>query len=402
MKKLILIPLLLLSLGIFAQSYTRRIIDLGMPTVGRPITATLYVSPDGDNSDGSSWAKAYTTINSALDAASTDANDLTAILLAPATYNINTTGDPTWSANVEILGSHRRWAILNNMHASATSILKLTGQASVTNLAFGQTGAVNGIILTNSAFRIRKCGFNSSACTSAVKGIHLDGSAATLIGGLIEDVRIIGHTTYTTGFYVNNVQYSDFKSIDSHGCLVGIDILHASTLNNFFTDSDLGGCATGIKIQASVMSMHFYNINFHENTANVDDNSSEHHHWNNINSELPTILAPTDLTGTEISCGNDEWGSDTEIRSAASATKPFKVVGYRLAPSNDETTMIRFSADSGTTFFTQDVFASKKDKATAGGAASDFIFNVGTRISASVYSPDTGRTINVWLEIQEI
>jgi len=28
--------------------------DLGMPTIGRTITATLFVSPNGNNSDGSS------------------------------------------------------------------------------------------------------------------------------------------------------------------------------------------------------------------------------------------------------------------------------------------------------------------------------------------------------------
>jgi len=28
---------------------------LGMPTVGRPVTTTLYVSPGGDDTDGSSW-----------------------------------------------------------------------------------------------------------------------------------------------------------------------------------------------------------------------------------------------------------------------------------------------------------------------------------------------------------
>jgi len=33
--------------------------SLGMPTVSRAVTATLYVSPDGDGTDGSTWLKAY-------------------------------------------------------------------------------------------------------------------------------------------------------------------------------------------------------------------------------------------------------------------------------------------------------------------------------------------------------
>ena len=34
--------------------------------------------------------------------------------------------------------------------------------------------------------------------------------------------------------------------------------------------------------------------------------------------------------------------------------------------------------------------------------ATDFIFNANTRISASVYGGTAGKTIKVWLEIQEI
>ncbi|KKM01520.1 hypothetical protein LCGC14_1793660, partial [marine sediment metagenome] len=61
---------------------------------GRAYTATLFVSPDGDNSDGTILRKAFQTINAALDAASTDANDLTLIYISPhATYyDINLTG----------------------------------------------------------------------------------------------------------------------------------------------------------------------------------------------------------------------------------------------------------------------------------------------------------------------
>ena len=84
------------------------------------------------------------------------------------------------------------------------------------------------------------------------------------------------------------------------------------------------------------------------------------------------------------------------------ATKPFKVVTYHLAPSNDENTLTRLSADNGSTYFVTDIFATKKDKATGSGDATDFIFNTGTRISASVWSPVADRTVNIWLTIQEI
>jgi len=123
------------------QQYELDNSELGMPTVGRAVTDTLYVSPNGDNSDGSSWAKAFTTIQGALAVASTDADDCTAILVSPhATYyDIDTTGDPTYTGNYEIVGTHRIWAAIRNEHNNATSIFKFTGKVSLVNLALFST-----------------------------------------------------------------------------------------------------------------------------------------------------------------------------------------------------------------------------------------------------------------------
>jgi len=54
-----------------------------------------------------SWSYlSHSYIEDALDAASTDVDECTLILIAPhATYNINRTGDPTWSANVILQGT---------------------------------------------------------------------------------------------------------------------------------------------------------------------------------------------------------------------------------------------------------------------------------------------------------
>ena len=88
------------------------------------------------------------------------------------------------------------------------------------------------------------------------------------------------------------------------------------------------------------------------------------------------------------------------IGRAVTATKPFKVISYQLSPSHDENTLIRFSANSGSPYFTETIFAAKKNKASGSGDATDFIFNKGDRVSASVWSPDAGRTVTVWIEIQ--
>jgi len=49
-----------------------------------------------------------------------------------------------------------------------------------------------------------------------------------------------------------------------------------------------------------------------------------------------------------------------------------------------------------------DVFASSKNAASGVGSNSDFIFNANSRISASAWAGTAAKTINVWLEIQEI
>ena len=367
-------------------------------------TETLYVSPNGDDSDGSNWDKAYTTLNGALDAASIDVNDLTLILIAPnaSGYDMNTTGDPEWEANVEIRAPHRIWSPITNSHGSATSILKLTGKASVSDLSFGQTGTVDGLIMTSSGYRVRNCGFNSTACTGAVNGLHIDGSAGLLLGGKIEGCQFLGHATRTTAMNLQNTKILEAKYINIHDALIGLSINgDATPTDNFFEHIDIGACATGISI-ATGESAHFEEIRLHGNTINITETAITGNLWNNIQGELAVNIYPEDRAGIEVACGNTIWGSDVEIRAGVAATKPFKVIGYSLDPSNEESTLIRLSADSGSTFFVTDVFATKKGKASGGGTATDFIFSKDTRISASALSPDSGRTVNVWIEVQEI
>jgi len=278
--------------------------------------------------------------------------------------------------------------------------MKFTGKASMANLSINQTDCIRGVIFTNNGFRIKNCEFNSEDCGIAVTAIKIDGTNNDITGGIIEDIKIIGNSSYTTGLEIINCTINDFSHIHIHDCLEGIKISGTNSQNNIFDILDIGASATGIKIVEG-SAEHFYNVTFHGNTLNIND-IVDTNIWINLNGEFETTIYPINLTGISVPCGNGTWGADTEIRSSATATKPFKVLGYSLEPSDEESTLIRFSADSGVTFFAQDVFASKKDKASGGGNTTDFIFNAGDRISASVWSPTTGRTVNVWLEIQEI
>ena len=105
---------------------------------------------------------------------------------------------------------------------------------------------------------------------------------------------------------------------------------------------------------------------------------------------------------TVTSGGANAWGGDTELRSAATATKPFKVVGVHYVPTEDKFMQVRLSPDSGSTYFKSDQFQKMKDTGTSASAITDFIFNAGVRISASSRAIEANKTVAIWLDIQEI
>lgn len=389
-------------------------INLGMPTAGLPITNTIYVSELGDNSDGSSWEKAYNNVPTALDAALTGESYLNLILVGPkdTPYDFDEGGDPTWSANIEIIGPHRKWVAFTNTNYNATSILKLTGKVSIKNIAFSQSPvndkigilSLNGLIITNSSFRIRNCGFNSIDCISAITAITLDGSAEPLTGGIIENIKIVGNNSYTNAIDSENITECDFYSNHIHNCLSGYNIDGTGTTNNIWKTVDVGACVSGFTIKNGD-SHHFNSIYLHNNIININDQSTNNDsYWSDINGAFDIIVEPDDLVGISVVSGADDWGTPVLVRTAAAATKPFKMIGYTLSPSVEETMIIRFSTSSGATatYFTQSVFATKKDKASGNGPSTDFIFNVGTPIYASLHGSAITRTVDVWPNIQEI
>ena len=389
--------------------------DPASSTSGRACTAKLYVSPDGNNSDGSSWAKAFQTIQGALAVASTDANECTLIMVAPhATYyDIDTTGDPTWTGNYEIRGSHRLWAAIRNEHSGATSIFKFTGKVSLKDLALFSTdngvgGSTSGVIFTNSGYRIRHCGFNSESVTHACTAINIDGASAVvgfIRGGIIEDVQIQGHVTYTTGLYFNDAKVNVTRDVNFHACLKGVHIIHADSDQNYFYDLEIGDCATGLDLDAG-NEQHFEHIDFHGNTVNVADSTvgESDHMWASLHGAFSVEIEPDNTDGVAVACDGsaDTWGADTEIRAAAISTKPFRIVATHCEPSANRIFQVRFSANSGTPWYDKLQMSDARRESVAAPSGTEHIFNKGTRISASARDEDGGGSVNVWIEVQEI
>lgn len=378
---------------------------IGSSISGRAITDVLFVSPNGDNSNGSSWSRAYQTIQSALDAASTDADDCTLILIAPhATfYDINTTGDPTWSANVILMATHRLWAPIRNDHVGATSIMKFTGKASLMGLGIFQTGTTNGVIFTNGGFRIRRCGFNSESITAPATSIDIDGSAAFIRGGIMEDIQLRGHVSHTKGIRLNNAKINESDHLHIHECLTGLQIEHVDSDSNSFHDIEIGGCALGIDIDGG-NGQHFDNITFHNNTRNVDDEVGDHV-WDNIKGQFPISIYPDDFTGITVSSDAvaNTWGALTEIIAANAIDNPFRVVGVVFDPTDSQWSRVRFTGDAGSIYYDDIMFDASRQAGSNAPSGTEFIFNADTKIEAAAKVISAGPDdIKVWLAIQEI
>jgi hypothetical protein len=381
----------------------------GSAITGRAITATLYVSPNGDNSDGTSWTKAYTTIQGALNAASTDGDDMTLILISPhvTNYNINITGDPTWTGNYILKGGHKNFAQIKNTHASATSIMKFTGKVAIIDLYFDLGTGNNGLILEGAGFRCTDCQFDGTGLTSAATALTV-GNGTLIKHGRILECDFIGEgTTHMTGMLCNNIASSRIELVTVHKCKTGIQITGADSDFNIFEHLDIGDSGIGFDIDAG-NEQHIFNTRFHHNTTNIDDEVGDHT-IQNIYGNQPITVEPDNFTGVSLSTGDGAnlWGTNTEVRAAATATVPFRIVGVNLEASASEKYRIRLTADDGTIYFDdlqfEGVATGINTQSLGFTTATEYIFNKGTQIKASIKSESAGiDTCLVWLKIQEV
>jgi len=378
--------------------------EIGAGIAGRAVTATLYVSPNGSGADGLTWATAFTTIQDALDAASTDGDDCTLINISPhaTNYDINTAGDPAWAANVILAGAYRNWAKILNTNVGATSILKLTGKSAVVNLNFNLgVENYNGLIMTHGGCRVLHCQFVGTNLTGAATALWLDHATGGKYAKVI-DCDFLGHLTHMTALKIDQFGRSNFERLRVHSNLVAVHIVGANSDENIFNLLDVGDNALAFDIDAG-NEQHFHDIVLHHNTtANVDDEVGDHI-WTNMFGAFPITIEPDNLVGVTVNTGAaGVYGGDTQIRAAAAATVPFRIVGVHMEPSTSEWYQIRFSADSGVTFYDILQFDGTKREGSAAPSGTEFIFNAGTRISASARDVSGGDNVKVWLEVQEI
>lgn len=197
-------------------------------------TEILYVSPNGDNSDGSSWTKAYNTIQSAITAASADLNDYTLILVADGSYTI--AAQITITKHIEIRGMSRDGVIIDCQVDDAVppvecNIRIQANNVSIKNCSFVATAAINiSAMIAIESYKgtlIENCFFNNEAATAAF-AILCEGSAlgeVTLsINTIILNCEFEDHTTYP----IYGGAYTYIINCNFHGSAEGLIKLDAT------------------------------------------------------------------------------------------------------------------------------------------------------------------------------
>ncbi len=349
----------------------------------------------------------HTTIQAALSAASTDAQDCTLILIAPNTggayYDINTTGDPTFTGNYVLKGVHRTWVKIMNDHGSSTSILKFTGLTSLIDLDFDLGTGNNGVIMTQNSARARHCRFEGENLASGKTALHLD-HATTGKDAMLGDLHFLGDGgTNMTALLIDNYSRSFFSNLEMHECLTGIQIVGANSIQNEFDSCDIGDNTLGLDIDAG-SEQHFTDISFHHNITNVDDEVGDHI-WSNIKGEFPVTVEPDNFTGVDVAtgAGAGAWtAAPVQIRAAAAT--PFRILTIDVEADANEKFRVRLT--DGTTYFTDMQFegsvAVANRETVSRPSGTEFIFNKGTVISAEAKSETGSDTAAVWIEVQEI
>lgn len=335
-------------------------------------------------------------------ACSTNVNRTTLINTAPGTYDVNVTGDPTYSANVIFQNTHRNWVTIKNDHGTATSVLKLTGKSELRNATIDcGSGSNDGVIFSGSGANGSRMVNCYLECES-VTGAH---TAITLEGGIeyvrFNDVMIHGVVANTTALLLNNCALSKFVEVDIHDCLTGLQITNAGSDQNIFNVMALSDCTIGIDIDAGNNQL-FDDITFTTCSTHVDDEVGDST-WRRIYGCFAVTLNPETLAGINVVAHNDPdtWGNDTEIVAAGAIDSPFKIVGYVFVPVVNQNHVIRFSSDSGSTFFETRMINNAKSVGTGASAGTEYIFNKGTRISASVKAATGGEdAVATWLILQ--
>ena len=372
---------------------------------------TYFVSNAGDNSDGLSWATAFTAIASALDLveANYNAGEKYLILLGIGTFDVNVTGNPTYASNIHIKGSGFGKTIIVNNHVGATSILRFTGHSGLEELMVytGATGSKSGVIVSNTGisaygFVMKNVWIIGYSADGAMDCLLIEGGAGM---GYYENVHIIGDITNSVGIHMDNSDENTLEHIIVFDCCIGIYLEHTNDDDNHYHDVYLDGNAVGIQIDLGDGNC-FNLVHFGNNVVNVIDNGNATKLCNIcLVSEVTLLMPETASAGTTVVSKNiaDTYGDNySQIDDGSGFTKPFKIIGAFLGNPSDNTATYIVKIATGEALAEDDIgrMIHQSDKFTTGLpiAIQSGVIPAGTRVSANCQTENAvADDIEIWL-----
>lgn len=367
------------------------------------VTETFHVDPiNGEDATGrgNSWATAFRTVSYAIAQAGNGASDYTMIYLAPGVHDMNAGGIQAVDRHIFLHGAKCGLTLLANTLTTAEEVIHLSNTSVLAYMNIIPLNAQDGVRISANCCRLDHIVFQCGGVDGVHSAIFLDGVEATQLGELL----IRGHITYTTGVLLDDADLTIAAQIHFFECLRGVHFFNGSAENNL-DHLNFDECATAVLVDALCANNHIDHLDFIGNTVNINDSGTETSLSGAIHIiDLVGSVAPDDLTGVVVNTGGvGAWGVDTQIRSAAAATRPFYVTGITYELSVQERYQIRLSDDGGTTYFWSGIVEERVATRTKWLIFSDkYLIRQGRAIHASVRDESGGDTCTIWIHIAEI
>lgn len=305
---------------------------------GLIFTDTIYVSSNGDNTTGGSWDTAYNEIGYALSQASTDSNNMTLIILGLGTHDVNTTGNPTFSANLFMRGISTEATHIVNTHASATSIIKFTGTTYIENLQFKLSADIEGVLFYGISSHIHDTWFNGSLLTA----IHnLTYFSDTIFH--ITESEFLGESTATYGIGAVFDDCSYGQTSTNRVCFnyIGWNFINTDYVQ--FKRTCFVQDYTAIQIDSDCVNLYWFELVFSYNDYNTNDTSSNTYydeatlvHEAEASYLNPSLTEGLGLTGHATADTYGAWFNFTY-----SEDRWYHILGTVISTPSDETAYYR-------------------------------------------------------------
>lgn len=240
----------------------------------------IYVSKEGDNSDGSSWEKAFTNLPQAVQAVPQD-RELYGIKIGLGEYDINGPEDgimPGMSRSILFCGQDRESVIITNDHTGATSVFGVNAPTIFRNLTVSAREFSRSIEFNTGAnySSIYDCDIKGRNCFVTH---YMDGPTSAIQFDEvhdchIEDVNICGEQGTTDAIEVENSRKITGTNIFIEYCQFGFHVDGSGSARNYFDNIVISDSLYGVEIGTGAHNNMFNHLHMSEIMAHTEDVSS--------------------------------------------------------------------------------------------------------------------------------